>query len=86
MNNAQKIKVKTFLKANLQTLQGEELGAFMEKYDIREAESGEIMLLDMGYPGKFIAFRNENKQGSYFVASMDVVDKILVLEPEKLGS
>lgn len=84
MDTAQKIKVKSFLKVNLHTLRGEDLDAFMEKYDIREAESGEVMLLDMGYPGKFLAIKNENKN-SYFVANIDIVDKILVLEPELIS-
>jgi hypothetical protein len=83
MNNAQKIKIKEFLKVNLSTLKGAELASFMEKYDIKEAESGEMMLLDMGFPGQFVAFKNE--KGSYFVARCEVMEKILVLEPENVS-
>jgi hypothetical protein len=80
-----RIKVKEFLKVNLETLKGEDLAAFMEKYEIREAGSVEMMLLDHGMPGQFVAIRNSNPN-SYYVATMEMVEKILFLnelDPEK---
>lgn len=74
-----KIKIKNFLKTNLETLQGKNLNEFMEKYDIKEASSTEMMLLDYGMPGKFIAFKNQ-KEDSYFVTTYEMVEKILFLE------
>lgn len=85
MDRTQKIKIKNFLKVNLSTLKGDDLATFMEKYEIHEAGPGEMMLLDMGFPGKFMAFKNECKQNSYFVASQEIMEKILVLEPENLA-
>lgn len=74
-----KIKIKNFLKVNLETLQGQQLADFMEKYDIREAGAGEMMLLDHGCPGQFVAFK-KNEENSYYVTTYDMVEKILFLE------
>lgn len=73
-------KIKNFLKVNLDTLQGQQLTEFMEKYDIREAGSVEMMLLDHGMPGEFIAFKNPSKPDTYFVTAYEMVEKILFLE------
>ncbi len=75
-----KIKIKNFLKVNLETLQGNQLADFMERHEIREAGSVEMMLLDHGMPGQFVAFKNEAKPDSYFVTTYEMVEKILVLE------
>lgn len=76
-----KLKIKEFLKTNLETLQGQELANFMEKYEIREAGRTEMMLLDMGMPGQFVAFKSPSKEDTYFVTSYEMVEKILFLEP-----
>lgn len=73
-----KLKIKNFLKVNLDTLQGKQLSDFMERYDIREAGPAEMMLLDHGMPGQFLAFRNP--EGNYHVTTYDMVEKILFLE------
>lgn len=80
IGNAEKTKIKDFLKINLGTLRGKQLSEFMEKYGIREANRTEMMLLDYGAPGKFMAFRNEQNPETYFVATEDMVEKILFLE------
>lgn len=80
LNKEHKIKIKNFLKVNLETLQGTQLSDFMEKYDIREAGAGEMMLLDHGMPGKFVAFKSQSKENTYFVTTYDMVEKILFLE------
>ena len=80
-----KIKVKEFLKVNLETLKGEDLAAFMEKYDIRVAGAVEMMMLDHGMPGQFVAIRS-SESNSYCVATLEMVEKILFLnslDPEK---
>jgi len=74
-----KLKIKNFLKVNLETLQGQQLTDFMERYDIREASAGEMMLLDHGMPGKFVAFKKPDDD-SYFVATYEMMEKILFLE------
>jgi len=74
-----KLKIKNFLKVNLETLQGNNLSEFMEKYDIREASPVEMMLLDHGCPGQFVAFKNQSKD-SYFVTTYEMLEKILFLE------
>jgi len=78
--NKNKLKIKEFLKTNLETLQGQDLQDFMEKYELRTADRTEMMLLDMGYPDQFVAFRS-SKEDTYFVASYEMVEKILFLEP-----
>lgn len=75
-----KIKIKNFLKVNLETLQGKNLSDFMERYDIREAGAAEMMLLDHGMPGKFVAFKSPSKEGTYFVTTYEMMEKILFLE------
>lgn len=80
MKKKDTVKIKNFLKVNIETLQGQDLTNFMEKYGIREASRTEMMLLDFGAPGKFMAFRNEKNPESYFVATTDMVEKILFLE------
>jgi hypothetical protein len=74
-----KIKIKNFLKVNLETLQGQQLADFSERYDIREAGAAEMMLLDHGCPGQFIAFKKPDCD-SYHVTTYDMVEKILFLE------
>jgi hypothetical protein len=81
---ANKLKVKEFLRVNLETLKGEQLAEFMEKYDVREAGTIEMMMIDHGMPGKFLAFKQEDEPGMYFVTSIEMVEKILFLEPESL--
>lgn len=85
MDDAQRVKIKNFLKTNLEMLKGQDLKTFMEKYDIREAGREEMMMIDMGFPGKFLAFKNEEK-GTYYVTTYDIMEKILVLEPEKVDN
>lgn len=80
ISHENKMKIKNFLKVNLDTLQGQQLSEFMEKYDIREAGSVEMMLLDHGLPGQFIAFKHASKPETYFVTTYDMVEKILFLE------
>jgi hypothetical protein len=75
-----RLKIKNFLKVNLDTLQGQQLSDFMERYDIREAGSVEMMMLDHGMPGDFIAFKSQSKEDTYFVTTYDMVEKILFLE------
>jgi hypothetical protein len=84
MDDTQRFKIKNFLKTNLDMLKGKDLASFMEKYDIREAGREEMMMIDMGFPGKFLAFKNEEK-GTYFITTYDVMEKILVLEPENVN-
>jgi hypothetical protein len=84
MDDTQRFKIKNFLKTNLEMLKGKDLVSFMEKYDIREAGREEMMMIDMGFPGKFLAFKNEEK-GTYFITTYDVMEKILVLEPENVN-
>lgn len=74
-----KLKIKNFLKVNLETLQGQQLTDFMEKYDIRQAGAAEMMLLDHGMPGKFVAFKKPD-DASYFVTTYEMMEKILFLE------
>jgi len=80
LSREHKIKIKEFLKVNLETLQGKQLGEFMERYDIREAGAAEMMLLDHGMPGKFVAFKSQSKEGTYFVTTYEMMEKILFLE------
>jgi hypothetical protein len=85
LDKKNKLKVKEFLKVNLETLKGEDLAAFMEKYDIREAGAVEMMMLDHGMPGQFVAIRS-SEPNSYYVATLAMVEKILFLnslDPEK---
>jgi len=84
MDDTQRFKIKNFLKTNLDMLKGKDLASFMEKYDIREAGREEMMMIDMGFPGKFLAFKNEEK-GTYFITTYDVMEKILVLEPDNVN-
>lgn len=74
-----KIKIKNFLKVNLETLQGNQLTEFMEKYEVREAGPTEMMLLDHGMPGKFVAIKRQDSSG-YFVTTYEMIEKILFLE------
>ena len=80
LSREHKIKIKEFLKVNLETLQGNQLTEFMERYDIREAGAGEMMLLDHGMPGKFVAFKSQTKEDCYFVTTYEMMEKILFLE------
>jgi hypothetical protein len=84
MDDTQRFKIKNFLKTNLDMLKGKDLASFMEKYDIREAGREEMMMIDIGFPGKFLAFKNEEK-GTYFITTYDVMEKILVLEPDNVN-
>ena len=82
-----RMKIKNFLKVNLDTLQGQQLTEFMEKYEIREAGAAEMMLLDHGMPDEFVAF-NSSKPDTYFVTAYEMIEKILFLEtltPEGLN-
>jgi len=85
VDQGNKIKIREFLKVNIATLQGADLDQFLEKYGIREATGIEMMILDMGVPDGFLAFANPKKKGSFLVATIDIVDKILVLEPEAIS-
>lgn len=85
MDDTQRFKIKNFLKSNLDVLKGNELGYFMDKYKIHEVGREEMMMIDMGFPGKFLAFKNEEK-GTYFITTCEIMEKILVLEPEKIES
>lgn len=80
LSREHKLKIKNFLKVNLETLQGQHLTDFMEKYDVREAGAGEMMLLDHGMPGKFVAMKSPSKENSYFVTTYEMMEKILFLE------
>jgi hypothetical protein len=80
INTANKIKIKEYLKVNLETLQGQQLTDFMERHDIREAGNVEIMMLDHGYPGAFVAFKNQHKPDSYFITTYEMMEKILFLD------
>lgn len=84
LDTGKKLKVKEFLRVNLETLKGEDLAAFMEKYEVREAGTVEMMMLDHGMPGKFLALK-QDKPGMYFVTSIEMVEKILFLDPESLN-
>jgi hypothetical protein len=80
---AKKLKVKEFLKVNLETLKGPQLAEFMDKYEVREASSVEMMMIDHMMPDSFLAIKQE-KPGMYYVTAFEVVEKILFLEPENL--
>lgn len=80
ISKVHKSKIKQYLKVNLETLQGQQLTDFMERHEIREAGSVEMMMLDHGYPGAFVAFRNQHKPDSYFVTTYEMMEKILFLE------
>jgi hypothetical protein len=81
MDAEKRFKIKQFLKGNLDVLQGEALAEFMEKYDIAEVNSVQMMLLDHSGVGDFIAMGNPHKPGHYFFATEDTLEKILLLAP-----
>jgi hypothetical protein len=81
MDATNRHRVKEFLKANLDLLQGENLKEFMDKYSILEANHVQMMILDQGMMGSYIALDNPRNPGHYFVATEDVLEKILILAP-----
>jgi hypothetical protein len=81
MDPQKRHKIKEFLKVNLETLQGDSLREFVEKYEIGEVNSVQMMLLDHGGTEGFIALGNPHKPGSYFLATEDTLEKILLLSP-----
>jgi len=81
MEPEKRFKIREFLRVNLTTLQGEPLAEFMEKYDIAEVNSVQMMLIDHGGCEDFIALGNPKKPGHYFLATEDVLEKILLLAP-----
>jgi len=81
MDATSRHKVKEFLKANLDMLQGGNLQEFMDKYGILEANYVQMMILDQGMSGHYIALGNPKNPGHYFVATEDVLEKILILAP-----
>lgn len=78
IDRAKKSKIKNFLKTNLETLTGDQLSEFMERYDIKEAGAGEVMLLDHGMPGKFVAFKKPDSN-SYWITTYEMMEKILFI-------
>lgn len=80
LNRESKLKIKNFLKVNLETLQGQQLSDFMTRYDIKEASATEMMLLDHGMPGKFVAMKTPSEENTYFVTTYEMMEKILFLE------
>lgn len=81
MDPQNRFKVREFLRVNLTTLQGEPLREFMERYSVMEANAVQMMILDQGMQGHYIAFGNPERSAHYFVATEDVMEKILLLAP-----
>ena len=85
MDQKNRLKIREFLKVNLGTLQGDALDDFVGKYNIREADAMQMMLLDMGgMYDSFVAVPHPTKPKTHFVMSAEMADKILVLEPEAI--
>jgi hypothetical protein len=81
MDGNQKIKVRNFLRTNLETLKGEDLNAFVERYDIREAGYVEMIMLDMGgMSDDFVSVAHADKPKTHWVITADMADKILYLD------
>jgi hypothetical protein len=81
MDSNQKIKVRNFLRTNLETLRGDDLAAFVERYDVREAGHVEMMMLDMGGMGDdFVSVAHHEKPKTHWVITADMADKILYLD------
>ena len=74
-------KIKEFLRVNLTTLQGGALREFVDKYEIGEVNSVQMMILDAGGSDGFIALGVPDKPGHYFLATEDTLEKILLLAP-----
>ena len=81
MDPQNRFKIRDFLKVNLNTLKGEGLREFVEKYDIGEVNSVQMMILDAGGSDGFIALGVPDKPGHYFLATEDTLEKILLLAP-----
>lgn len=73
------IKVRDFLRTNLATLKGNDLQTFLEKYNVREANYVEMMILDMSMSGDFLSVSHPTKERTHYVISADMADKILIL-------
>jgi hypothetical protein len=81
MKSNQKIKVRDFLRTNLETLRGEDLAAFVERYGVREAGHVEMMMLDMGgMSDDFVSVAHHEKPKTHWVITADMADKILYLD------
>jgi hypothetical protein len=73
------IKVREFLRTNLYNLEGEDLREFIERHEVREAGSVEMMILDMGMSGEFRSVAHPTKKNTHYVISAKMADKILAL-------
>jgi hypothetical protein len=81
MDGNQKIQVRNFLRTNLETLKGDDLQAFVERYDVREAGHVEMMMLDMGgMSDDFVSVAHHEKPRTHWVISADMAEKILYLD------
>lgn len=81
MDGKQKIQVRNFLRTNLETLRGDDLQAFVERYDVREAGHVEMMMLDMGgMSDDFVSVAHAEKPRTHWVISADMAEKILYLD------
>jgi hypothetical protein len=80
IDKANIVKIRNFLRTNLEVLKGEDLAAFVEKYEVREAGPIEMMILDMGFADGFIAVPHPSKEKTHHVISMEMAEKILYLD------
>ena len=76
-----KFKISQFLKVNLSTLKGAELQEFMDKYEVLEVNSVQMMLLDHSGSDNFVSVPNPDKPGHYCIITRDMMEKILLLSP-----
>jgi len=82
IDKANIVKIRNFLRTNLEVLKGEDLEAFVEKYEVKEAGPIEMMILDMGFPDGFVAVPHPSKEKTHYVMSADMAEKILFLTDE----
>jgi len=81
MDGKQRIQVRNFLRTNLETLKGEDLAAFVERYGVREASHVEMMMLDMGgMSDDFMSVAHHEKPKTHWVITADMAEKILYLD------
>lgn len=75
-----KIKIKNFLKTNLETLKGPNLEEFIERYRVQEADMVHMMLLDFGMTEQFVSVPHPTKPKIHYVVTVEMAEKILFLE------
>ena len=85
LDTPNKIKVKNFLKTNLETLRGAALEEFIERYKIQEANMVQVMLLDFGVAEQFVAVPHPSKPKIHYVITVEMAEKILFFEDSTIS-